>query len=45
MIKRVLLMLALWAGWAAWQRAHGRSPEDPSTDGAGSASSDPFPGR
>ena len=29
MVKRVILMLAIWAGWALWQRAHGRSPEDP----------------
>ena len=32
MVKRVLLMLAVWAGWSLWQRAHGRSPEDPATD-------------
>jgi len=34
MIKRVVLMLAVWLGWTLWQRAHGRSPEDPgSNDG------------
>ena len=32
MVKRVVLMLAVWIGWTFWQRAHGRSPEDPSTD-------------
>ena len=34
MIKRVVLMLAVWIGWSLWQRAHGRSPEDPSTEDA-----------
>jgi hypothetical protein len=29
MVKRVVLMLAIWLGWSLWQRAHGRSPEDP----------------
>lgn len=29
MVKRVVLMLAVWLSWALWQRAHGRSPEDP----------------
>jgi hypothetical protein len=31
-MKRVALMLAVWLGWFIWQRAHGRSPEDPGTD-------------
>jgi hypothetical protein len=31
MVKRVVLMLAVWIGWSLWQRAHGRSPEDPDT--------------
>ena len=34
MVKRVALMLAIWLGWNLWQRAHGRSPEDPGTDEA-----------
>ena len=34
MAKRVLLMLAVWIGWSLWQRAHGRSPEDPDTHDA-----------
>lgn len=32
--KRVVLMLAVWIGWTLWQRAHGRSPMEPSTDDA-----------
>ena len=32
MVKRVLLMLAIWGGWTLWQRTHGRSPEDPGTE-------------
>jgi hypothetical protein len=28
MVKRVVLMLAIWLGWSLWQRAHGRSPEE-----------------
>jgi len=34
MIKRVVLMLAVWIGWTVWQRAHGRAPDDPGTDDA-----------
>jgi predicted negative regulator of RcsB-dependent stress response len=34
MVKRVVLMLAIWIGWTLWQRAHGRSPEDPATSDA-----------
>ena len=34
MVKRVVLMLAVWIGWTLWQRAHGRSPEDPDTGDA-----------
>ena len=33
MIKRVVVMLAVWLGWSLWQRAHGRSPEDPGSGG------------
>ena len=32
MAKRVVLMLAVWLGWTLWQRAQGRSPEDPGAD-------------
>ena len=34
MVKRVALMLAIWIGWTLGQRAHGRSPEDPSAEDA-----------
>ena len=34
MVKRVALMLAIWIAWTLWQRAHGRSPEDPNTSDA-----------
>jgi len=33
MILRVRIMLAIWGGWALWQRARGRSPADPETAG------------
>lgn len=34
MMKKVVLMLAMWLGWSLWQRSQGRSPDDPHTDDA-----------